>query len=93
MLLFALLCGLHELLAARRWALGAAALLWAAAVPYAATWCFLVPQPAEAYQAALSFVYEPGWPVASVALYALFPAAATRQKQPAPAPARASPLP
>jgi len=76
MLLFAALCGLHELLVARRWVAGSVGVAVAAALPYAAARCVLLLDVPAAYRLALPLLYEIGVPVASIALYALFPLAA-----------------
>jgi hypothetical protein len=75
MLLSALLCGLYELLVARRWILGAVGTAFAAAVPYGAARLLESPDVAGAYQFPLAFAHGSGRAIASIALYSLFPAA------------------
>lgn len=73
-LLGGLLCGLFEIVTARR-RLGGLCLVLTAAIPAAASaWRLDLPLP-EAYVLSLPLAYESGWPIASAALLGLFPAA------------------
>jgi tetratricopeptide (TPR) repeat protein len=72
-LLMGLLCGLRELLVARRWVLGSAILATAGVVPWLGASCCDLLSVAKAYTLCLPFPLEAGWPVASTALYALLP--------------------
>jgi hypothetical protein len=75
-LLLGLLCGLREVLVARRWVLGLAIMATAGAVPWLASIWWDLLSLSSAYTLGLSFPLELDWPAPSVALYALLPVAA-----------------